>query len=207
MFHRFSHVPLRRKRLAAGYHHPKGGRGDQHPTIQPGPCSLDLKHNLWRWRERSFGADVRVFCTSREMHSKRHADSASSRSQWTTNVQCVNLTDISTRSYGSSLVHAITKCSPLFFNLASKPHAEFSEYRRCESCIDRLFTLGPAPCPICQTTLRKLAFIPQTFEDLTVEKEVAVRRRMAKEFNKRREDFIDLKSYNDYLEEVEDISE
>jgi len=55
-------------------------------------------------------------------------------------------------------------------------------------------------------TLRKLAFIPQTFEDLTVEKEVAVRRRMAKEFNKRREDFIDMRSYNDYLEEVEDIS-
>ena len=55
-------------------------------------------------------------------------------------------------------------------------------------------------------TLRKLAFIPQTFEDLTVEKEVVVRRRMAKEFNKRREDFVDLRSYNDYLEEVEDIS-
>jgi CDK-activating kinase assembly factor MAT1 len=29
--------------------------------------------------------------------------------------------------------------------------------------------------------LRKLAFMPQTFEDLGVEKEVAVRRRMAKE--------------------------
>ena len=29
---------------------------------------------------------------------------------------------------------------------------------------------------------------------------------MAKEFNKRREDFLDLRSYNDYLEEVEDIS-
>ncbi|KAF9793028.1 CDK-activating kinase assembly factor [Thelephora terrestris] len=79
-------------------------------------------------------------------------------------------------------------------------------HKMCESCIDRLFTLGPAPCPICQTTLRKLAFIPQTFEDLTVEKEVAVRRRMAKEFNKRREDFADSRSYNDYLEEVEDIT-
>jgi len=79
-------------------------------------------------------------------------------------------------------------------------------HKMCESCIDRLFTLGPAPCPICQTTLRKLAFIPQTFEDLTVEKEVIVRRRMAKEFNKRREDFVDLRSYNDYLEEVEDIT-
>jgi CDK-activating kinase assembly factor MAT1 len=54
-------------------------------------------------------------------------------------------------------------------------------FGRCESCIDRLFTLGPAPCPICQKVLRKLAFTPQTFEDLTVEKEVAVRRRIAKE--------------------------
>ncbi|KAH0830378.1 CDK-activating kinase assembly factor MAT1-domain-containing protein [Lanmaoa asiatica] len=79
-------------------------------------------------------------------------------------------------------------------------------HKMCESCIDRLFTLGPAPCPICQKILRKLAFTPQTFEDLTVEKEVAVRRRVAKDFNKRREDFPDLRSYNDYLEEVEDIT-
>ncbi|TFK42760.1 CDK-activating kinase assembly factor MAT1-domain-containing protein [Crucibulum laeve] len=79
-------------------------------------------------------------------------------------------------------------------------------HKMCESCIDRLFTLGPAPCPICNKVLRKLAFTPQTFEDLTVEKEVAVRRRIAKEFNKRREDFLDLRSYNDYLEEVEDIT-
>ncbi|KAG6333984.1 hypothetical protein ID866_5107 [Astraeus odoratus] len=79
-------------------------------------------------------------------------------------------------------------------------------HKMCESCIDRLFTLGPAPCPMCQKILRKLAFTPQTFEDLTVEKEVAVRRRIAKEFNKRREDFPDLRSYNDYLEEVEDVT-
>lgn len=79
-------------------------------------------------------------------------------------------------------------------------------HKMCESCIDRLFTLGPAPCPICQRTLRKLAFTPQTFEDLTVEKEVAVRRRIAKEFNKRRDDFPDLRAYNDYLQEVEDLT-
>jgi CDK-activating kinase assembly factor MAT1 len=51
-----------------------------------------------------------------------------------------------------------------------------------------------------------MTFIPQTFEDLVVEKEVAVRRKLAKEFNKRREDFPDLRSYNDYLQEVEDIT-
>ncbi|KAI9064278.1 MAT1-domain-containing protein [Trametes sanguinea] len=59
---------------------------------------------------------------------------------------------------------------------------------------------------MCGKILRKLAFTPQTFEDLGVEKEVAVRRRIAKEFNKRREDFPDLRSYNDYLEMVEDIT-
>ncbi|KAG5716286.1 RNA polymerase II transcription factor B subunit 3 [Termitomyces sp. T112] len=79
-------------------------------------------------------------------------------------------------------------------------------HKMCESCIDRLFTLGPAPCPLCNKVLRKLAFMPQTFEDLSVEKEVAIRRRIAKEFNKRREDFSDLGTYNDYLEEVEDIT-
>ncbi|KAI9446653.1 CDK-activating kinase assembly factor MAT1-domain-containing protein [Lactarius indigo] len=79
-------------------------------------------------------------------------------------------------------------------------------HKMCESCIDRLYTLGPAPCPICGKTLKKMTFIPQTFEDLVVEKEVAVRRKLAKEFNKRREDFPDLRSYNDYLQEVEDIT-
>ncbi|KAJ7871474.1 CDK-activating kinase assembly factor [Mycena olivaceomarginata] len=80
-------------------------------------------------------------------------------------------------------------------------------HKMCESCIDRLFTLGPAPCPICNKVLRKLAFTPQTFEDLGVEKEIAIRRRIAKEFNKRLEDFSSLREFNDYLEDVEDISE
>lgn len=51
---------------------------------------------------------------------------------------------------------------------------------RCESCIERLFTLGPAPCPTCSVIVRKSSFKIQTFEDLRVEEEVAVRRRIAK---------------------------
>ncbi|CAE6478602.1 unnamed protein product [Rhizoctonia solani] len=78
-------------------------------------------------------------------------------------------------------------------------------HRMCESCIDRLFTLGPAPCPTCKTVIRKMGFMAQTFEDLGVEKEVAIRRRIAKHFNKRLEDFETLQDYNDYLEEVETI--
>ncbi|KAG8991415.1 TFIIH/NER complex subunit [Tulasnella sp. 427] len=98
--------------------------------------------------------------------------------------------------------------SPCYHRMFVSPKAISSASPTCEGCIDRIFTLGPAPCPIpgCGTTLRKMQFIHQTFEDLTVEKEVGVRRRIAKEFNKRRQDFSDLRSYNDYLELVEDIT-
>jgi CDK-activating kinase assembly factor MAT1 len=70
----------------------------------------------------------------------------------------------------------------MYVRVLIMPRCELTAIRdRCESCIDRLFTLGPAPCPICSKVLRKLAFTPQTFEDLAVEKEVAVRRRIGKE--------------------------
>jgi CDK-activating kinase assembly factor MAT1 len=78
----------------------------------------------------------------------------------------------------------------------------------CESCVDRIFSHGPAQCPIpgCRRTLRKPRFREQTFEDIRVEREVDIRRRVAAVFNKREQDFEDLRSYNDYLNEVEDIT-
>ncbi|CAO3687972.1 unnamed protein product [Rhizopus stolonifer] len=76
----------------------------------------------------------------------------------------------------------------------------------CESCIDRLFSHGPAPCPICQQVLRKNQFMSQIFEDLAVEKEVRIRKRVAKVFNKRSEDFPSLLAYNNFLEMVEDMT-
>ncbi|OXG30672.1 CDK-activating kinase assembly factor MAT1 [Cryptococcus neoformans Bt15] len=79
-------------------------------------------------------------------------------------------------------------------------------HKMCESCIDRLFTLGPEPCPQCGRILRKVNFAHQTFEDLKVEKEVSVRRRMADIFNKRRDDFESDRQYDDYLELVEDLT-
>ncbi|KAF2269625.1 CDK-activating kinase assembly factor [Lojkania enalia] len=81
-------------------------------------------------------------------------------------------------------------------------------HKMCESCVDRIFSHGPAPCPIagCKRTLRKMRFREQTFEDLKVEREVDIRRRVAKVFNKREEDFETLKDYNDYLETVEEVT-
>ncbi|KAL7421031.1 TFIIH/NER complex subunit [Cryptotrichosporon argae] len=79
-------------------------------------------------------------------------------------------------------------------------------HKMCEACIDRLFTLGPEPCPTCGKVLRKANFAHQTFEDLAVEKEVSVRRRIGDIYNMRREDFASDREYDDYLEEVEDIT-
>lgn len=98
-------------------------------------------------------------------------------------VQSAKVIVFSTPNSVFSCLHATIACeSSSNFRLSvtlelmrSRVHA------RCESCIDRLFTLGPAPCPICGKVLRKMAFIPQTFEDLAVEKEVAVRRRITKQ--------------------------
>ncbi|KAI9682122.1 MAG: TFIIH/NER complex subunit [Caeruleum heppii] len=81
-------------------------------------------------------------------------------------------------------------------------------HKMCESCVDRIFSHGPAPCPIagCHRTLRKQRFRKQTFEDIQVEKEVDVRKRVAQTFNRRPEEFESLLAYNNYLEEVETIT-
>jgi len=81
-------------------------------------------------------------------------------------------------------------------------------HKMCESCVDRMFSQGPAPCPVagCARTLRKQRFRRQTFEDLQIEREVDIRRKVAGTFNRRQEEFTDLLAYNNYLEQVEEIT-
>ncbi|KAI9757734.1 MAG: TFIIH/NER complex subunit [Chaenotheca gracillima] len=81
-------------------------------------------------------------------------------------------------------------------------------HKMCESCVDRIFSHGPAACPIagCHRTLRKQRFRKQTFGDIRVEKEVDVRKRIAEIFNRRQEEFETLRDYNDYLEEIETVT-
>lgn len=80
-------------------------------------------------------------------------------------------------------------------------------HKMCESCVDRIFALGPAPCPYpgCDKTLRKNKFKTQIFDDINVEREVDIRKRVSQIFNKNGEDFNDLDKFNEYLEEVETI--
>lgn len=76
----------------------------------------------------------------------------------------------------------------------------------CNKCVDRLFSLDPAPCPTCGQTLRKVDFYQQTFEDLEVEKEVRIRKKLARSYNLLEDDFKTLKEYDEYLEELEDVT-
>lgn len=75
----------------------------------------------------------------------------------------------------------------------------------CESCVDLLFLKGSGACPECNIPLRRNNFRVQLFEDPIVEKEVDIRKRVLRDFNKKEEDFNSLTDYNNYLEEVETI--
>ncbi|XP_077298212.1 CDK-activating kinase assembly factor isoform X2 [Arctopsyche grandis] len=75
----------------------------------------------------------------------------------------------------------------------------------CESCVDLLFLKGSGSCPECNVPLRRSNFRIQMFEDSKVEKEVDIRKRLLKDYNKKEEDFSTLKDFNDYLEEIETI--
>jgi CDK-activating kinase assembly factor MAT1 len=49
---------------------------------------------------------------------------------------------------------------------------------RCESCINRIFAAGSAPCPQCGTLLRKSNFAKPVFDNMYVEKECRIRKRI-----------------------------
>ncbi|KAI2620453.1 CDK-activating kinase assembly factor [Hypoxylon sp. NC1633] len=78
----------------------------------------------------------------------------------------------------------------------------------CSNCVDNIFGKGPAQCPFatCGKTLRHRNFRSAFFGDLTVEREVDIRRRVQAVFNMTEDDFVTLRDYNDYLQQVEDLT-
>ena len=75
----------------------------------------------------------------------------------------------------------------------------------CDKCVEHLFIRGSAPCPGCKLVLKKNGFKTKRFEDFSVEREVDVRKRILKVYNKTEEDFPSLREFNDYLEDIEEI--
>jgi len=54
--------------------------------------------------------------------------------------------------------------------------------------------------------VKRVNLSTRTLDDVQCEKDTSWRRRVMKVFNKVEKDFVSLREYNDYLEEVEDIS-
>jgi len=97
--------------------------------------------------------------------------------------------------------------SQVYLNPSMKMVQAICGHKFCETCINRSF-LGnlQIQCPICKQTLKKGNFLVNKVDvDSDYETDMKVRATILTIFNKRREDFKDLKGYNDYLEEVEDI--
>ncbi|KAL4928823.1 TFIIH/NER complex subunit TFB3 [Aspergillus undulatus] len=80
-------------------------------------------------------------------------------------------------------------------------------HKMCESCVDRIFSGGPANCPVagCHKTLRKNRFRKQTFEDINVEREVDIRRRVMTVLNRREEEFDSKLDWDNFLEQREEM--
>ncbi|KAI1115753.1 CDK-activating kinase assembly factor MAT1-domain-containing protein [Nemania sp. NC0429] len=78
----------------------------------------------------------------------------------------------------------------------------------CSNCVTNIFKSGPAQCPYaaCAKTLRLRGFRSAFFGDLAVEREVDIRRRVAAAYNMVEDDFETLRNYNDYLQDVEDLT-
>ncbi|KAM0680608.1 TFIIH/NER complex subunit [Glugoides intestinalis] len=92
-----------------------------------------------------------------------------------------------------------------YFNPAIKIYISPCFHKICESCLYKIFQQGHAPCPECGTILRRINFITSTFEDIEVEKELKMRKLLNRHFYSEMADFEDEVSYNDYLEEYENV--
>ncbi|EJT80965.1 CDK-activating kinase assembly factor MAT1 [Gaeumannomyces tritici R3-111a-1] len=77
----------------------------------------------------------------------------------------------------------------------------------CDTCVRHNYENGQARCLIkgCEKILRMADWRTAFFADLDVEREVDVRRRVARIFNQTGDDFESLQAYNDYLDMVETL--
>jgi len=90
-------------------------------------------------------------------------------------------------------------------NPSMKLHVNVCGHSLCANCIELLFLKGTANCEQCGLLLKKSSFRLRLFEDDLVEKEIDIRRRILKDFNKKEDDFDSTADYDNYLEQVETI--
>ncbi|EXJ96213.1 hypothetical protein A1O1_01339 [Capronia coronata CBS 617.96] len=80
-------------------------------------------------------------------------------------------------------------------------------HRICEGCVDRHFSSGKAECPVggCHVSLWKREWRTQTFEDLKIEREIEIRKRVNKILDRREDEFETKRDYDDFLELREEL--
>lgn len=79
-------------------------------------------------------------------------------------------------------------------------------HKLCQQCLNKMFSVGYAPCPECGTQLRKINFISSTFEDVLIEREIKIRKMLRKHY-KLQDEPEDIERYNDWLEDLENFVE
>ena len=76
----------------------------------------------------------------------------------------------------------------------------------CTKCIDRIFVVGrQTQCPQCHQVIKKHLFQLQLFEDISIEKDLKIRKRVDSIYNQRQEDFDKLDDFNNYIEHKEEL--
>lgn len=75
----------------------------------------------------------------------------------------------------------------------------------CESCVNLQYARGQAPCYECGLNLKRSGFRIQLFDDPMVDREVHLRKKVLKIYNRRIQDFSSEFDFNNYLEQIEDI--
>jgi len=80
------------------------------------------------------------------------------------------------------------------------------DHRVCEPCVKRLYKQGRSyPCPACAQHLNFEDFVPESREFRSSVAETEVRKRICGIFCKTKSDFPDPSTFDDYLEEREDM--
>lgn len=76
----------------------------------------------------------------------------------------------------------------------------------CNSCIEReLVRKREFPCPICGTPVKRVTLDQRSLDAVVCAKDTSWRERIMGVYNKTETDFVSLREYNDYLEQVEDM--
>ncbi|CAD6195833.1 unnamed protein product [Caenorhabditis auriculariae] len=70
----------------------------------------------------------------------------------------------------------------------------------CKNCVENLFARNSGNCHVCSRLLKKNGYREQIFDDPLIDKETAIRRRLRKIYNLKRDDFPTLREFNDYQE-------